>query len=102
MTGEWTRGDSCSSSNILIDARFDVGKDFRNSFLRFKEELSKEGWILPTLEYNMRNQVNINNIDIKTDIRGQEKPISINKLGSGSSVVGEVPILFKVPLYEQE
>ena len=44
-------------SNILADL-YDRG-DFQKKFVEIKEELTKEGWILPKLESNMRNQVNI-------------------------------------------
>ena len=60
-----------------------------------KDDLSKDGWILPQLESNMRNQMNISNINVEgKGIYGMQS--SIAKLKSGTSIIGEIPILFKV------
>ena len=82
-------------SNLLADLGY-VGEDFQKAFKETKEELEKKGWILPTLEVNMRNQVNIANIEVEKGIGGYDMQSSINKLPSASSVVGEVPSLFNI------
>ena len=83
-------------SNVLADLNF-VKKDFENALQEMKEEMKENGWILPTLEANMRNQVNITNIQIeKNDTAVYEMQSSIIKLEPGTRLIGEVPILFKV------
>ena len=83
-------------SNVLADLS-DVEKDFENALQEMKEEMKENGWILPTLEANMRNQVNIANVQIeKSDRYVGEMQASITKLKSGTSLIGEIPILFKV------
>ena len=65
------------------------------------EELKMNGWILPSLQANMRNQVNIANIQIdRRENSGWdgEMQSSIDKLPSGSSLVGEIPVLFRLKL----
>ena len=72
-----------------------------------KEEMIRNGWILPTLEANMRNQVNITNVKIKMGEApwkikiGAQRQIcemqsSIKKLASGTSLIGDIPIDFKL------
>ena len=74
-----------------------VEKDFANALQEMKEAMIRNGWILPSLKTNMRNQVNIANIQIdKGDKTTLEMQSSIAKLESGTSLVGEIPILFKV------
>ena len=51
-------------SNLLADM-INVNDDFETAFKESKEALSMKGWFLPTLEANMRNQVNIANINIE-------------------------------------
>ena len=51
---------------------------------------------MPQLELNMRNQINISNIAIDTFLPIDKMQKSINKLKSGTNVVGEVPILINV------
>jgi hypothetical protein len=70
-----------------------VQDGFEMAFKETKEELARNGCILPTLEANMRNQVNIANIKI---VEGGENAMqsSINKLTPASSVVGEMPVIF--------
>jgi hypothetical protein len=85
-------------SNVLSDVSQNVDDRFKGSFEATKKELVTKGWVLPALDSNMRNTMNINKISIqgcRSDIKMQT---SIMKLGSGSSVVGEVPSLFKVQL----
>ncbi len=85
-------------SNLLVDLS-NVEDSFITAFKDAKKTLSTKGWILPTLDANMRNQKNISNLNIKQGRYGNSKmQSSITKLGSGSSVVGEVPTLFKVQL----
>ena len=60
-----------------------------------KEALKDQGWILPQLESNMRNQINISNI--KVGSHGAYKmQSSITKLKSGTNIVGDLPIMLKV------
>ena len=83
-------------SNVLADVSY-VKEDFENALQEMKEEMKGNGWILPTLEANMRNQVNIANVQIeKSDRYVGEMQASITKLKSGTSLIGEIPILFKV------
>ena len=83
-------------SNVLADFSF-VEKDFKNALQEMKVEMNRNGWILPTLEANMRNQVNIANVQIEKakNYRGDMQS-SITKLKSGTSLIGDIPILFKV------
>ena len=83
-------------SNLLADLSY-VERDFENALQEMKEEMNRNGWILPTLEANMRNQINIANVQIeKGDIDTIKMESSIKKLPPGSSLIGEIPILFKV------
>ena len=75
-----------------------VKDDFQKAFQETKEELEKKGWILPTLEVNMRNQVNIANIKVEKGDSAYNMQSSINKLPSASSVVGDVPSLFNIKI----
>ena len=81
-------------SNQMADTS-GVEDDFKEELKHMKEELTKNGWILPTLEANMRNQINISNINVEST-GGCEMQSSINKLRSGTNVVGEVPVLIKI------
>ena len=78
-------------SNLLCDVDGSINDEFKSSFPKIKKTLLKEGWILPRLHYNMRNQVNISNINITKGYGKYETQSSIEELGSGSSVVGQVP-----------
>ena len=87
-------------SNTLIDSSY-VDNNFEEALTKMKDELKTEEWIFPTLHANMRNQVNIANIDLK---KGKERydghydvQNAIEKLKPGSSLIGEVPYLFKLP-----
>jgi len=74
-----------------------VRKDFKEALTEMKDELKKEEWIFPTLQANMRNQVNIANIKVKKGtLVSHEMQSSIEKLKAGSSLTGEIPLLFKV------
>ena len=85
-------------SNQLADTDC-VEDDFKDALNAMKEELRKDGWILPQLESNMRNQVNISNMNIET---GGHYPMqsTITKLKSGTNIVGELPIRLKVKVSE--
>ena len=63
-----------------------------------KDDLANEGWYFPTLELNMRNQINISsiNVDFKHNKSGWQIKSSIDKLKSGSNIVGEVPLLVRI------
>ena len=83
-------------SNLLADLSY-VKTDFQNELKGMKVEMERKGWILPTLTANMRNQVNIANAQIDKGIYSSyEMQSSIPKLKSGTSLIGEIPILFKV------
>ena len=82
-------------SNLLADLSI-VDTDFQNALEEMKEEMKMNGWILPTLNFNMRNQVNIANVQIEKGTSFVEMQYSIEKLKSGTSLIGEIPILFKV------
>ena len=72
-----------------------VEEDFQEELEKMKDELTKEGWLLPQLEVNMRNQINISNLNIEQH-GNYPMQSSIQKLRSASNVVGEIPTLFKV------
>ena len=62
-----------------------------------KEEMQTDGWILPALQANMRNQVNIANVQVeKGNLSTHKMQSSIELLQSGSSLIGEVPLLYQV------
>ena len=82
-------------SNVLADVS-GVDDDFKKAFEETKKGLSQKGWILPTLHSNMRNQVNIANINVESGTSLDKMQSSVNQLPAASSVVGEVPVLFKV------
>ena len=82
-------------SNLLADVSR-VRNDFKEALTEMKDELKKEEWIFPTLQANMRNQVNIANIEVEKGSSANEMQSSIEKLKSGSSLVGEIPLLLKV------
>ena len=83
-------------SNLLADL-CEVEKNFENAVKEMKEEMKRNGWILPTLKTNMRNQINIANVQVgKGDYYSLEMQSSIEKNKPGTSLVGELPIRFKV------
>ena len=83
-------------SNSLADLNFE-NKDFKNAFQEMKEEMKRNGWILPTLNANMRNQVNIANVQVEPETNtAYEMQSSVEKLKSGLSLIGEIPTLFKI------
>ena len=84
-------------SNLLIDLN-DVEKGFKKSFKEMCIELKSNGWILPILRANMRNQVNIAKIGVEGGYIGKLQ-LSIEQLPSGSSLIGEVPQLLRVDYY---
>ena len=85
-------------SNLLADLS-SVANDFDTAIVEMKEDMERNGWILPTLGANMRNQVNITNLKYEKyekDATFNEMQSSITKLKSGTSLIGEIPILFNV------
>ena len=83
-------------SNQLVDLS-DVENDFKGALKHMREDLTKDGWILPQLESNMRNQINISNINVESNYSTFARmQSSITKLESGTNIVGELPIHFKV------
>ena len=82
-------------SNLLADVS-EVGDEFENAILGMKEEMKRSGWILPTLKANMRNQVNIANVQVEKSDGSYRMQSSIEKLASGSSLIGKIPIVYKV------
>ena len=82
-------------SNQLADVAFRGEDDLKEELKGMKEDLTKDGWILPQLEYNMRNQVNISNIKIESDLSWIMQS-SIKTLKSGTNIVGHIPILLRV------
>ena len=86
-------------SNLLTDLS-SVENDFENAVKEMKEEMKRNGWILPALKANMRNQVNIVNVQVEKSYGGFEMQSSIIKLPSGTSLIGEVPLLFNVKRVE--
>ena len=81
-------------SNQMADVS-GVEDGFKEELEEMKEELKNCGWILPTLEANMRNQINISNINVESYVIYKMQS-SINKLKAGTNIVGEVPVLFKI------
>ena len=82
-------------SNQLADTSL-VDDDFKEELNKMKSELTNEGWALPKLDANMRNQVNISNINIELGVSYYAMQSSIKKLRSATNVVGEIPTLIKV------
>ena len=80
-------------SNSLVDLSR-AGNDFEKAVKEMKEEMKRNGWILPTLSANMRNQVNIANVQVEQGSEGCKMQSSVEKLKSGTSLIGEVPILY--------
>ena len=53
-------------SNVLADLCHTTSRrEFDKTLQAMKEEMKRNGWILPTLKANMRNQVNIANVQFK-------------------------------------
>ena len=89
-------------SNLLADLSV-VTNDFAEAVQEMKVEMKRNGWVLPTLSANMRNQVNIAKVHFeKGEMSGWEMQSSITKLASGSSLIGEIPMLFRVKLIDWE
>ena len=86
-------------SNLLADLSY-VAKDFENAILEMKEDMKRNGWIFPTLKANMRNQVNIANVQVEQSKASFAMQSSVIKLPSGTSLIGEVPLLFNVKRVE--
>ena len=85
-------------SNQLADIASGVEDDFKKSLKIMKTDLTTDGWILPQLESNMRNQINIANIKVEQNSTGYgyQMQSTLTKLESGTNIVGEVPTLFSV------
>ena len=86
-------------SNLLADLS-KVEEDFETAVKAMEEEMKGNGWILPKLKANMRNQINIANIQVTRSNRGFEMQSSVTKLPSGTTLIGEVPLLFNVKRVE--
>ena len=88
----------------FVDMSWLVKCNFKKALTQMKDDLAKNGCIFPTLEANMRNQINISSINIEgAHVYAQNVPMmqsSINKLKSGTSLVGEIPILVKLKEYD--
>ena len=82
-------------SNQLADIER-VSNSFKEALGKMKEELTKDGWILPQLESNMRNQINVSNIKVESKHISYQMQSSIKKLKSGTNIVGVIPICFTV------
>ena len=82
-------------SNLLADTSY-VEDDFKEELTKMKAELTKEGWVFPQLEANMRNQANISNINVEWSGGSYPMQSSIKKLQSATNIVGEIPTLIKV------
>ena len=86
-------------SNLLADLNLGIEEEFRNAFQEMIETLTKKGWILPKLQANMRNQVNIANIEIQQgSFWTSQMESAIEKLKSGSTLIGEIPLLIKISI----
>lgn len=83
-------------SNALADLS-SVANDFKISLLEMQEELQTNGWMFPALQANMRNQVNIAKVQVENGSLGSQKmkPF-LELLQSGSSLIGEVPLLYQM------
>ena len=86
-------------SNQLADTDI-VQEDFNKAYKDMKEVLRNDGWILPQLELNMRNQINISNIRVEGH-GVYPMQSAIPKLESGTTIVGELPILLKVSNFRE-
>ena len=83
-------------SNLLADLST-VENDFENAVEEMRGEMKRKGWILPVLDVNMRNQVNIAKVQVqKSTYASYEMQSSIDKHKFGTSLIGEIPILFKI------
>ena len=94
-------------SNVLVDtALYMLIEDFNLAFEDLKQNLSSNGWLLPNLSANMRNQKNIYNISVKGSsrsktgtchqLRKEHGNTALSRLRIGSTVVGELPFLVKI------
>ena len=86
-------------SNVLVDtALYMLIEDFNLAFEDLKQNLSSNGWLLPNLSANMRNQKNIYNISVKGSSRSKTDTCNtaLSRLRIGSTVVGELPFLVKI------
>ena len=77
--------------NMLVE-------DFNEAFKDLKQLLTTQGWLLPNLNANMRNQKNIYNLVVKGTSRSKTDTCNtvLPRLRIGSTVVGELPTLIKV------
>ena len=78
--------------NSMADIQ-NASNNYTDAIHKMKNELTEEGWIFPTLKTNMRNQVNIAKITAEFEDYMQS---SIEKLKPASTLVGDVPLLFKL------
>ena len=82
-------------TNQLADTALNVKDDFKVGIKEMEEELGKNGWVSPKLKSNMRNQINISNIDVNSFSRSKLQ-CSVDRLKAGTNIIGEIPILIKV------
>ena len=83
-------------SNILADT-CEVQNDFNEALKDMTGDLTNNGWILPQLESNMRNQINISNVIVEGGNGGFYPMQSyIPKLETMTNIVGELPIMLKI------
>ena len=86
-------------SNVLVDtSSFMIVEEFNEGYKNLKKTLLSEGWLLPNLNANMRNQKNIYNISVKGTSRSKTDACNtaLERLKIGSTVVGELPTLLKI------
>ena len=69
-----------------------VGYSFEQALKYMKEGLKGQKWIFPTLQANMRNQVNIANIKVEQGNSGLDMQSSIEKLKSGTSLPFDISL----------
>ena len=82
-------------SNVLSDISR-ASNDFKQNLDDAKKELSKQHFVLPGLQYNMRNTKQMNNVKvIEHGVYGMQETIQKLECGN-SSVVGEIPIVLKL------
>ena len=84
-------------SNLLADL-ITLQHGFRFAFGELKQALKNDGWIFPELKANMRNQVNIANVTVERGAGQFPMQTTIEKLKTGSNLVGNIPFLFKVQI----
>ena len=83
-------------SNLLTDTA-DVSEGFKNEFKQVKKSLASHGWLLPTLNVNMRNQRNIARVKVESDKANfYQMQYLLPLLNDNTLLVGEVPVEVKL------